>query len=87
MDRGSKKAHQLCIFWPYNQRKRSEKLFKYFGRDVVHANGIVKNAQNCHQRLYEQEALKMFCLVHSKHELEQTGIFIDKELSYLGTFT
>lgn len=44
-----------------------------------------KTAQACHQRLYEKNALKMFSQVHSKYELQQTGLFIDKELGYLGT--
>lgn len=42
-----------------------------------------KTAQVCHQRLYEQEALKMFSLVH-KNKLQKTGIFIDGELGFLG---
>lgn len=37
-----------------------------------------------HQRLYETEALKMFSLVRKKHRLVKTGMFIDKELSFLG---
>lgn len=41
-------------------------------------------AEVCHQRMYQQEALKMFTLAHHDHELLQTGIFIDSELSYLG---
>lgn len=43
-----------------------------------------KTAQIRHQRLYEQEAIKMFSLLHRKHKLEQTGIFIDEEFSFLG---
>lgn len=43
-----------------------------------------KTAQVLHQRLYEQEALKMFSLVRNKYDLQQTGIFIDKERSYIG---
>lgn len=41
-------------------------------------------AQACHQRLYEKDALNMFSLVHNKYELQKTGLFIDKELGYLG---
>lgn len=37
-----------------------------------------------HQRLYEPEALKFFELVHKDYQLQKTGIFIDKELCFLG---
>lgn len=37
-----------------------------------------------HQRLYEQEALKKFSRIHTIYKLKRTGIFIDKDLSYLG---
>lgn len=39
-----------------------------------------------HNRLHEETALKMFTMLHKAHELEKTGLFIDKERGYLGNY-
>lgn len=45
------------------------------------------SAENKHQRIYEKKALEMFSLRHKKYKLVKTGLYIDKEFSYLGLIT
>lgn len=73
----------------------------YFGR-IVHSRspksykGILfemlyspkeNSAENRHRRVHEESALKMFSLLYGEHELEKTGLFIDKEFGYLGNYS
>lgn len=44
------------------------------------------SAENRHRRAHEAEALNMFSLLYKEHELEKTGLFIDKECGYLGIY-
>lgn len=62
---------------------RSRKSYKKLLEEMLYTKSD-NTAEVRHQRLYELEALKMFSLVHKKHQLEETGIFIDKTLSFLG---
>lgn len=45
---------------------------------------LAKSAEVRHQRLYELEALNCFRASHKDNDLEKTGIFIDKDISFLG---
>lgn len=67
----------VCAQGPKSYKKILEEM-------LYKPKELGKTAEVCHQRLYEQQALKMFSLVHNKHELQQTGIFIDEEFGYLG---
>lgn len=74
-----------CSYFGRLINSRSPKSYKNLLDDMLYSENENGNtAQMRHQRLYEAEALKMFSLVHKKFELEKTGLFIDKELCFLG---
>lgn len=74
-----------CSYFGRIINSRSPKSYKTLLFDLLYSESEFGNsAELRHQRLYESEALKMFSLLHSKHDLEKTGIFIDKDISYLG---
>lgn len=74
-----------CSFFGRIINSRSPKSFKALLEDLLYTESEFGNsAELRHERLYQPEALKMFSLVYKKHALEKTGIFIDKDRSYLG---
>lgn len=74
-----------CSFFGKILNARSPKTYTNLLNELLYSRGEFSNtAELRHQRLYETEALKMFSLVHKKRMLQQTGLFIDKELSFLG---
>lgn len=81
----SRKRIINCSYFGRIINSRSPKSYKTLLYQMLYSENESGNtAELRHQRLYEMEALKMFSLVHTEYELEKTGLFIDKELCYLG---
>lgn len=75
-----------CSYFGRIINSRGPKSYKKILYELLYSDNENGNsAEQRHQRLYESEALRMFSSVHKKYELEKTGIFIDKELCFLGT--
>lgn len=55
--------------------------------EILYKNSQYANtAEVRHQRIYEVEALAIFADLYPFESIEKSGIFIDDELSFLGTF-
>lgn len=74
-----------CSYFGRIINARSPKSYKNLLEEMLYTKSA-NTAEVRHQRLYEPEALKMFSLVHKDHQLDETGIFIDKELCFLGVY-
>lgn len=64
---------------------RSPKSYKKMVYEMIYSeceNG--NSAEHRHNRLYENDALKMFELSYKDFKLEKTGLLIDKEFCFLG---
>lgn len=68
-----------------NSKSPQSKSYSKMVYDILYTESEFANtAELRHQRLYEEAALKMFVQVHKKHELQQTGLFIDQKFGFLG---
>lgn len=69
-----------------NVRNRSS--YTNIVEEIVYNNIRYANtAEMRHQRIYEVNALPIFCNVYPFEPIEKCGIFIDKKLSFLGSFS
>lgn len=74
-----------CTYFGRIVNSRRPTSYKNLLYEMLYSESEFGNtAQLRHQRLYELEALKMFSLLHDDYTLEKTGLYIDKELSFLG---
>lgn len=81
----ARKKFLNCSFFGRIINSRSPKSYTKVLSEMLYSESEFGNtAEQCHQRLYEKEALKMFTLVHNRFQLEKTGIYIDKEMHFLG---
>ncbi|KAG4067520.1 hypothetical protein HA402_005292 [Bradysia odoriphaga] len=73
-----------CSYFGRIINSRSPASYKNLVFEILYTDKEFGNSADLrHQRLYESTALKMFSMVHKEFELEQTGLFIDKELGFL----
>lgn len=74
-----------CSYFGRIINARSPKTYTTLLYEMLYTGREFGNtAELKHQRLYETEALKMFSLVHNDYDLQKTGLFIDKDCSYIG---
>lgn len=74
-----------CLYFGRIINSRSPKSYTALVDEILYYKTELSNtAELRHQRLYEADALKMFNLLHKDHKLQQTGLFIDREFSFLG---
>lgn len=63
----------------------SPKSYKNLLKEMLYSPAeFAKSAAVRYQLMYEKDALKYFSSNYRDHELQKTGIFIDKDKSYLG---
>lgn len=63
---------------------RNRKSYKKIVEDILYHNVLYSNAADLvHQRLCEQEALDLFSSLYMSESIDECGVFIDTEFSYL----
>lgn len=72
----SKPLDILCIFWFFHF---------FFTEEILYTQSqLGNNAQNKHQRVHEQEALKRFKQIFPAASIQDGGLFIHEEIPFLG---
>lgn len=81
----SRKKMINCSYFGRIINSQSPKSYTKLLEEILYSDCEFGNtAANLHHRMFEEKALIMFSEVYKKHNLEQTGLFIDRELGFLG---